>query len=285
MYGDTLDFESDSELFAADSGGLWQYGESSKTTFAPFKGWVTDTIDPYGLGENDHLYLSIDASQDGPSAVFVLFQHKLDIQAANEGAFVEVSCDSMNWNKVEDTPCEVINFYNYPTNQQQSTMFDSGNMFTGTFNEWKWSGFQLIWYLPVFQGEENRGADECTWSDYLDGKLHVRFTFQSDDVETTQAGWMIRQVVVGRMDFWGSVSETNYHPLTIYPNPTTSTISIQLPENNLKATHTRIYDMTGRLVHQHPFNPNMDVSHLDSGTYIVVVETEEGNFRGTIQKE
>ena len=73
--------------------------------------------------------------------------------------------------------------------------------------------------------------------------------------------------------------------LNIYPNPTTSTINIQLPKKNHKATRTRIYDMTGRLVHQQPFNPNMDVSHLDRGTYIVVVETEEGNFRGTVQKQ
>ena len=81
------------------------------------------------------------------------------------------------------------------------------------------------------------------------------------------------------------INETNYQPLTIYPNPTTSTINIQLPENNLNATRTRIYDMTGRLVHQQPYNPNMDVSYLDRGTYIVVVETKEGNFRGTVQKQ
>ena len=73
--------------------------------------------------------------------------------------------------------------------------------------------------------------------------------------------------------------------LHLYPNPTTSTINIQLPENNGKATRTRIYDMTGRLVHQQPFNPNMDVGYLDRGTYIVVVKTEDGNFRGTVQKQ
>jgi len=71
----------------------------------------------------------------------------------------------------------------------------------------------------------------------------------------------------------------------VYPNPASTMLHIELPENNLNATRTRIYDMTGRLVHQQPFNPNMDVGYLDCGTYIVVVETEEGNFRGIIQKE
>jgi len=78
---------------------------------------------------------------------------------------------------------------------------------------------------------------------------------------------------------------TAVESLLLYPNPTTSTIRIKLPENNFNPTRTSLFDMTGRLVNQQPFNPNMDVGYLDRGTYIVVVETEEGNFRGTIQKE
>lgn len=72
--------------------------------------------------------------------------------------------------------------------------------------------------------------------------------------------------------------------LTVYPNPASSMVYIKLPENS-RATRTRVFDISGRLVHQQPFNPNLDVGHLDRGTYIIVVETEEGNFRATIQKE
>lgn len=82
---------------------------------------------------------------------------------------------------------------------------------------------------------------------------------------------------------------TNLRPmeqkyLSIYPNPTTSIINIQLPENHLKATRTIVYDIAGRLVHQNPYSRNMDVSFLVAGTYVVLVETEEGNYRGTIQR-
>jgi len=73
--------------------------------------------------------------------------------------------------------------------------------------------------------------------------------------------------------------------LLIFPNPASSVISIQFPEPTLKTVRTSLYDMKGRLVHQQPFNPNMDVGYLDRGTYIVVVETEEGDFRGMVQKE
>jgi hypothetical protein len=73
--------------------------------------------------------------------------------------------------------------------------------------------------------------------------------------------------------------------LNIYPNPTTSTLRIQLPDGNLRATQTRLYDMTGRLVLQQPYNPVVDVSALDTGSYILVVETEQGRFRNVIRKE
>jgi hypothetical protein len=73
--------------------------------------------------------------------------------------------------------------------------------------------------------------------------------------------------------------------LLSYPNPTTSTLHIQLPDGNLRATQTRLYDMTGRLVLQQPYNPVVDVSALDTGSYILVVETEQGRFRNVIRKE
>lgn len=286
VYGDTIDPVSDSELFAVEAGGLWQYGPCYKPIFdsiSPFQGWVTDSIDSYGIGLNTSLYLSFE-SYTNPGATFVMFQHKLDIQAASEGAFIEVSCDSIHWQKVDEVPTAMTNYYHYPNIQEHGTMFDTAYMFTGTFTEWIWSGFQLVWGWPVVKGDENRGVNECNYHNLDNGIIHVRFTFQSDDVETGQAGWMIRKVVVGYMPFWGSVSESEYENLSVFPNPTNSSISIRLPENNLKATQTRIYDMTGRLVHQQVFDPTMDVGYLEIGTYILVVETEEVNFRGTIQK-
>ena len=87
---------------------------------------------------------------------------------------------------------------------------------------------------------------------------------------------------------WNEVSvreSVSVGRLLLYPNPTTSPMGIQLPDNNLNAIQTSLYDISGRLAHQQPFNPNMDMGYLDRGTYVVVVETEEGNFRGTIQKE
>lgn len=71
----------------------------------------------------------------------------------------------------------------------------------------------------------------------------------------------------------------------VYPNPAVSVISIKLPESNIKASSTHIYDMMGRLLHQQPFDPNMDVEFLDAGTYLVVVDTNEGDFKRKILKE
>ncbi len=72
--------------------------------------------------------------------------------------------------------------------------------------------------------------------------------------------------------------------LLCYPNPVSSALTIQAPNSDLNTTRTSLYDMTGRLVYQEAYNSTMDVSSLDTGSYIVVVETEKGRFRGTIQK-
>jgi len=116
------------------------------------------------------------------------------------------------------------------------------------------------------------------------------FPLRCANAWSTFSAWetVVPDTISGAIHIIGNPVSTSYHTkedLLLYPNPTTSTIRIQLPENNLNATRTSLYDISGRLVHQQHFNLNMDVSHLDRGTYIVVAETEEGNFRGTVQKQ
>jgi hypothetical protein len=73
--------------------------------------------------------------------------------------------------------------------------------------------------------------------------------------------------------------------LSLYPNPTSSTLTIRLPDKKVKADRTSIYDMTGRLVHRGVFDSNVDVSFLQAGMYTVLIETNNGVFRGNMRKE
>ncbi|MBI1288413.1 MAG: T9SS type A sorting domain-containing protein [Flavobacteriales bacterium] len=288
-FTDTIDPIADTSLFWVDETGLWQYGHGYKPMFdsiSPFQGWITDSVNSYPIGANAHLNISIGDFYGGwPGGNFILFQHKLDIQSDLEGAFIEISFDSLNWYKAEEVSCPTTRFYHYPINQTRTTMYDTGYMFSGTLPDWIWSGVQFIWGYPVFQGDENRSVEANGSHATAGNKLYMRFVFQSDDIESEQAGWMIRKIVVGRFDLYGSVSETDYLPLTIYPNPTTTTLRIQLPDNVRQATGICLYDMMGRQVHQQAYSPTIDIRLLARGTYVVVVATEQGKFRNVIQKE
>ena len=283
---DTINPHQNPDNFSSDSTGLWQFGHSYKTEFdsvSTFNGWVTDSIDNYGVGEKS--WFQVESNQWGHS-MFILFEHNYSTDSLLDGGYVQYNMNG-NWHNLDNSWAAAdawepgMRFHNYVglPDDTLGMLHDSIPAFTGQSNGWIWSGFEMFIGGPVFQGDENRGQNNTG------SAFQVRFVFESDSIQGSTDGWMIRNVVIGTVYLGSSILETNYQPLTIYPNPTTSHINIQLPENNLNATRTRIYDMTGRLVHQQPYNPNMDVGYLDSGTYIVVVETEEGNFRGTVQKQ
>ncbi|NBL63586.1 T9SS type A sorting domain-containing protein [Flavobacterium sp. NST-5] len=64
--------------------------------------------------------------------------------------------------------------------------------------------------------------------------------------------------------------------VSIYPNPTSGEISVQLPQNE-KVSELSIYNMMGQKVAVKN-QENFDVSHLTSGTYFLQITTEEGNI-------
>jgi len=294
---DTINPVDDPELFEIDSNtlGCWQYGSSHKSFFdsiSSFSGWVTDSIQPYAFNADDFFTVKIrglgwNITQNVP---FIMFEHKYSCDQDIDGGFVEYSCDGEHW-KTIGSPNYMYGFLvqqdNYFELTAGSDLYqDSIPFLASTANDWKWSSFIWEFNLAAAKPIDELEASGCSMGfGDLEDSLLVRFHFVSDSIQDDENGWMIRNIAIGlEEDLFTSISETNYNPLSLYPNPTTSTIRIQLPENNLNATRTSIYDMTGRLVHQQPFNPNLNVGYLDRGTYIVVVETEEGNFRGTVQK-
>lgn len=65
--------------------------------------------------------------------------------------------------------------------------------------------------------------------------------------------------------------------LKIYPNPTQDYLTIELDKGKIK--HLYITDMSGKVVLRKSkvINHQIDVSHLDVGNYVLIVETEEGH--------
>jgi hypothetical protein len=73
----------------------------------------------------------------------------------------------------------------------------------------------------------------------------------------------------------------------MYPNPSTSATTIQLPHNISKGT-VKVYDNLGRVVlNQEISNESneLNTSSLPSGNYLVVLRTDYGNATKTLLVE
>jgi len=82
-------------------------------------------------------------------------------------------------------------------------------------------------------------------------------------------------------------SEFDLNSFTMYPNPSTSATTIQLPHNISKGT-VKVYDNLGRVVlNQEISNESneLNTSSLPSGNYLVVLRTDYGNATKTLLVE
>ena len=71
-----------------------------------------------------------------------------------------------------------------------------------------------------------------------------------------------------------STELTNNNPISIYPNPTSDYINIGI--ENLNDFTIAIYDIVGRKVINDLRNvSSIDISHLDNGEYIVIINSED----------
>lgn len=81
-----------------------------------------------------------------------------------------------------------------------------------------------------------------------------------------------------------SADEFEFSGVSVYPNPASDIININLGENTSRFEQISIYDLNGRLVHLSNFDNNstrqqIDVNNLSSGVYLIEVKTETNQFK------
>jgi hypothetical protein len=67
--------------------------------------------------------------------------------------------------------------------------------------------------------------------------------------------------------------------VSLYPNPTTSTIELRLKSDQVEAKECKLYDMYGKLMKVLPIQSEtttIDVTEFASGVYFIRIETEKG---------
>lgn len=77
------------------------------------------------------------------------------------------------------------------------------------------------------------------------------------------------------------VKENELESISIYPNPTTGSVKLQLDFELINVT---LYNELGQLLLEQN-NSELDLSHLDSGVYIIKGETKNGGFQKKVVKK
>lgn len=280
---------ADPELFSlntSDSTNAWVFTETDK----PFGqsqdtvlGWVTDSITPYSAGLYSEMVLKAPYDH-GEAVTWLIFEHRYETDSLQDGGYIQISCDSLNWNTVnlnewnQNIPQQVIT-----ENYGSSFLDDSIPAFTGSSGDWIESWIGINWYISVVQEDENRDYTGCTWDNF--DTLYYKFVFESDSNGVGHGGWQIRNMMIGAHDQPGSVAEPEPEPLIVYPNPAKNLLSIRIPESAGKPLKTMLYDMQGRLMMTERFESKLDVSSVKSGRYLILVQTEKRQLRSFVHIE
>ena len=71
--------------------------------------------------------------------------------------------------------------------------------------------------------------------------------------------------------------------LLLYPNPTTHSITIQKPKS-IEVEEIKIYNSLGQILLITNWKPNIDLSTLSSGLFIVQFQTNQGVINKMVLK-
>jgi hypothetical protein len=85
-----------------------------------------------------------------------------------------------------------------------------------------------------------------------------------------------------------SHSDRKLKELRIYPNPAKDVLNIQMAENSVEPLTVKCFDISGKLIfsiNTNQKNMALDVRLLESGTYILAIDTDSKSQRTLFVKE
>lgn len=132
-------------------------------------------------------------------------------------------------------------------------------------------GYDSLWvYSGYYPGGELLGAyTGSTLPPELNADEVLSIHFKSDNL-TTAAGWT---AYIGNFNVSTPENQFNENPISVYPNPASSTINIEYEAN--ATSIFRIYDLHGKMMIEKTSEPNsnqlrFDISQFSAGIYLVV---------------
>ncbi len=245
--------------FNSQANNIWQIGTPSKTVFnsaySPALTLVTDTLNPYPVNNQSSFEIVISTDD----FTVISFWHRFDTDSYADGGVIEVSTDGgANWENALGSPLfySLNNFYS-----SSDTIASNNNKpgFTGNSN---WMQSTMVTYGLYF--------------------VRIRFTFTSDNSNTSKDGWMVDDFSVTCFATGINEVATNT-PFHISPNPTSNFLNIR--SDYAKTFKTAVVrDISGKTILTTD-ETTIDVTNLDAGVYIVEIKTADENFVTRIVRE
>jgi hypothetical protein len=127
-----------------------------------------------------------------------------------------------------------------------------------------------------------------TWNSFVESaeetaisRLYGGIHYPIGNTNGSVSGIMIGNMVSGLFNqLVNTPEETALANLELYPNPSPGQVSLNLPNNDF--TGLTVWTLTGQKVYEEILNSRvLDLSHLEKGVYIFVVEDVNGNAQRT----
>ncbi len=227
---------------------IWEIGAPGKILFnsaysSPLA-LVTDTMNAYPINNTSSFTFTI-ATDD---ATTISFWHQINSDSLSDGGVVEFSTDGgVTWNNILNSSYTLTNFY---SNSSSIASNSNKSGFTGTSS----------WVQSTIQG-------------YALDFVKFKFTFTSDNSNTSKDGWMIDDFFVNCIGTGIDEIRTASH-FHFFPNPTTNIISI-LSDNSTQLKTVALKNNLGQTILETD-NAVIDLSLLVSGIYFYELTDTKG---------
>ena len=252
---------------------IWQIGKPYKaafdTAYSVPNAIMTDTLNPYPINNHstfEYLFTKPDWAQDRCfSALKLYFMHKFETDMLSDGGYIEISYDKGNiWtNVLNDNSASSVTFQNFYNSDD--TIKGGENAFSGLYtDEWLYSGVEWCWY------NDDKALE-------LDS-LIIRFSFFSDGIDNSKAGWIIDNIYFLIEDYCtiGINDIENDIETFIYPNPVSDISILELPDNDSNY-YVQIFNIQGKEVFSCISRNSIEINrnYFNTGIYFYKINNAE----------
>ncbi len=275
-------------LLVSDTGvtPLWQIGTTHKSFFANDTlgcfAIMTDTLHAYPPNANNFFILNFSHSWNIPGIID--FWHRYQTNGIHAGGIVEFSVDSgLTWQNVKgdcnaDVYFHAAGVHTSGFYSTTDTIFNGTPAFSGTTSSQVYSRFQFWPGDPV-----KRTVDSCNFNS---NNFLVRFSFVSDALTDTLAGWIIDSIKLESDIYDGGVAGlTKAGTLNVFPNPSSDgTFNFPVLTEE-KQYSIAIYNSLGQLIETALYQHTMSISNQPPGIYFYRVSGNSLCYSGIIKSE